>query len=110
MLILTCHACGVTAEETEFHGGGEAHIKRFGPDSSDSDFEAYLFMRANPKGVHFERWRHVNGCGKWFHVARCTTTLEVFGSYSAQTLAPPSDILKVIKDRRPEWSDTKETA
>ena len=61
-------------------------------------------MRANPKGVHFERWRHNNGCGKWFHVARDTTTLEVFGSYSAQTLRPPQQILDIIKDKRPGWS------
>ena len=65
MLILTCPVCGVTAEETEFHAGGEAHLKRFGPGSSDEEFESYLFMRENPKGVHLERWRHVNGCGKW---------------------------------------------
>ncbi|MBD3662440.1 sarcosine oxidase subunit delta [Sulfitobacter aestuariivivens] len=103
MLVLTCHACGVTAEETEFHAGGEAHLKRFGPGSSDEDFEEYLFMRANPKGVHFERWRHANGCGKWFHVARDTMTLEVFGSYSAQAFAPPEELLSRIEDRRPGW-------
>ena len=103
MLSLTCHACGVTAEETEFHAGGEAHLKRFGPGSSDAEFESYLFTRQNPKGVHFERWRHANGCGKWFHVARCTMTLEVFASYSAQTYAPPADVLAAIKARRPDW-------
>ena len=29
-------------------------------------------MRSNPKGVHFERWRHVHGCGRWFNLARDT--------------------------------------
>ncbi len=104
MLILHCPNCGVTAEETEFHAGGEAHLKRFGPGSSEDDFETYLFMRENPKGVHFERWRHVNGCGKWFHVARDTVTLQVFGSYSAQTTAPPENIRTAIADRHPDWS------
>ncbi|PYG27536.1 sarcosine oxidase subunit delta [Pelagimonas varians] len=104
MLILECPYCGVKAEETELHAGGEAHIKRFGPGSSDDDFETYLFQRENPMGVHFERWRHVNGCGKWFHAARSTTTLEVFGTYSAQTLAPPSDITDKITARLPGWS------
>lgn len=103
MLTLTCPACGVTAEETEFHAGGEAHLKRFGPGSSDDEFESYLFTRKNPKGVHFERWRHNNGCGKWFHVARCTTTLEVFASYAAQTYAPPEEVLNHIDTRRPGW-------
>ncbi|WP_299144808.1 sarcosine oxidase subunit delta [uncultured Tateyamaria sp.] len=104
MLILTCPCCGVTGEETEFHAGGEAHLTRFGPGSTDDDFESYLFMRENPKGVHFERWRHVYGCGKWFHAARCTTTLEVFGTYPAQTLAPPQELCDAISAKRPGWS------
>ncbi|MEM6310320.1 MAG: sarcosine oxidase subunit delta [Pseudomonadota bacterium] len=103
MLILHCPYCGVDVDETELTPGGEAHLKRFGPGASDEDFEAYLFLRENPKGVHFERWRHTYGCGKWFHVARCTVTLEVFGSYSAQTLVPPKNILDLISDKRPGW-------
>lgn len=104
MLLLHCPYCGVTAEETEFEGGGEAHLERFGPGTADEDFEAYLFMRGNPKGVHLERWRHANGCGKWFHAARCTVTLEVFGTYKAQTTKPPANILKAIKAKRPDFS------
>ncbi|WP_415403472.1 sarcosine oxidase subunit delta [Tateyamaria sp. SN3-11] len=104
MLILTCPCCGVTGEETEFHAGGEAHLTRFGPGSSDDEFEGYMFMRENPKGVHFERWRHVYGCGKWFHAARCTTTLEVFGTYPAQTLEPPKELCDAISAKRPGWS------
>ncbi len=104
MLVLTCPNCGVTAEETEFHAGGEAHLKRFGPGSDDADFEAYLFLRDNPKGVHLERWRHDNGCGKWFHAARSTTTLEVFGTYPAQTTEPPEHILTAIRRRHPDFA------
>ncbi|MEM6940751.1 MAG: sarcosine oxidase subunit delta [Pseudomonadota bacterium] len=103
MLLITCPYCGVTAEETEFQAHGEAHLKRFGPGSSDADFEQYLFIRQNTKGVVFERWHHRYGCGKWFHLARCTITLEVFGSYSAQVLVPPPEILERIKIRRPTW-------
>ncbi|WP_163849585.1 sarcosine oxidase subunit delta [Pseudooceanicola aestuarii] len=107
MLLLDCPYCGVTAEETEFHGGGEAHIARPAPQAEADMFEAYLFHRENPRGVHFERWRHVNGCGKWFNVARDTATLEVFGTYSAQMTAPPDDLLKTIRSRRPDfvWRD-----
>jgi sarcosine oxidase subunit delta len=104
MLILTCPVCGVTAEETEFHAGGEAHLKRFGPGSGDEAFEGYLFMRENPRGVHLERWRHVYGCGKWFHAARCTTTLEVFGTYPAQTTEPTEEIRNTLTEKRPGWS------
>ena len=103
MLLLTCPACGVEAEETEFAPGGEAHLRRMGPGSSDADFRDYLFERRNPRGVHFERWRHAFGCGKWFHVARCTATLEVFASYSAQVPAPPDEVITAIRARRPEW-------
>lgn len=104
MLLLTCPYCNIAAEETELSPGGEAHLKRFGPGSSDADFEAYMFARKNPKGVHFERWRHSYGCGKWFLAARDTATLEVFGTYPAQTPAPPDPILAAIKARRPDWT------
>lgn len=104
MLILKCPACGVMADETELAPGGEAHLERFGPGSEDADFEGYLFLRKNPRGVHFERWRHANGCGKWFHAARDTATLEVFGTYPAQTTEPPEDIVRKIRAKRPDWS------
>ena len=104
MLILHCPYCGVDVDETDLHGEGQAHLKREGPGSSDEDFEDYLFMRENPKGVHFERWRHAFGCGKYFHAARCTNTLQVFGTYSAQTLEPPQEIKDKISAARPGWS------
>jgi sarcosine oxidase, subunit delta len=104
MLTLECPNCGVMADETELSPGGEAHLKRFGPGASDEDFEGYLFHRANPKGVHFERWRHANGCGKWFHAARCTTTLEVFATYTAQTSDIPASVIAAVQAKRPNWS------
>ncbi|WP_376873989.1 sarcosine oxidase subunit delta [Albirhodobacter sp. R86504] len=107
MLTLQCPYCGVQTDETELTPGGEAHLKRFGPDSSDEDFEGYMFARKNPKGVHFERWRHAYGCGKWFLAARCTATLEVFGTYKAQTSAPTEDIIKAVKAKRPDWEGFK---
>ena len=103
MLKLTCPNCGIEADETELAPGGEAHLKRFGPGSEDSEFADYLFQRKNPRGVHFERWRHAFGCGKWFHAARNTMTLEVFGTYTAQTSVPTQDIIDAIKAKRPEW-------
>ncbi|MDF0602511.1 sarcosine oxidase subunit delta [Psychromarinibacter sp. C21-152] len=103
MLILRCPNCGIDADETELAPGGEAHLRRVGPEASDDAFEGYLFHRENPRGVHFERWRHAAGCGKWFHAARCTQTLEVFGTYSAQVTDPPQDIRDAITARRPGW-------
>lgn len=104
MLILTCPYCNVAADETELTPGGEAHLTRAGADATEAQLESYLFHRQNPRGVHFERWRHSYGCGKWFHAARCTLTLEVFGTYSAQTSAPPKAIEQAIRARRPDWT------
>lgn len=103
MLTLECPYCGVKADETELAPGGEAHLKRVGPGADIDDFEGYLFMRENPKGVHFERWRHAFGCGKWFLAARDTATLEVFGTYPAQTTEPPQAIREAISAKRPGW-------
>lgn len=103
MLLLTCPYCGIDADETELAPGGEAHITRAGADAPDEAFKNYLFHRKNPKGVHFERWRHAMGCGKWFHAARATDTLEVFGTYPAQVLEPPKNLIEKIKSRRPDW-------
>ena len=103
MLLLTCPYCGIEADETELEPGGEAHLRRQGPGADDAEFEAYLFERKNPMGVHFERWRHAYGCGKWFIAARSTTTLEVFGTYPAQVKKPPQRIVSAIKKRVPHW-------
>lgn len=107
MLILTCPYCDTTAEETEFTAGGEAHLKRVDASGSDDAFNTYLFSRKNPRGVHFERWRHAFGCGKWFHLARCTQTLEVFGAYPAQTGEIPQWIIDAVKSKRPDYEGPK---
>ena len=100
MLLLTCPNCDLAVEETELAPGGEAHLERFGPSASDDAFEAYMFLRDNTKGVHFERWRHAYGCGKWFLAARDTATMQVFGTYPAQSKAPPPEILARIDKAR----------
>lgn len=91
------------ADETELMPGGEAHLRRHGPEASAEDFKSYLFDRKNPKGVHVERWVHSYGCGKWFHAVRCTRTLEVFGTYPAQTHRPPEEICQSVAQRYPDW-------
>jgi len=103
MLLLTCPNCRAICDETDLAPGGEAHLKRFGPGSSEDDFAGYLYYRKNPKGVHFERWRHAFGCGKWFHAARCTASLEVFATYRADVSEPPEEVLAAISARRPGW-------
>ncbi len=80
--------------------GGEAHLKRFGRVRPPRNSKP-ICSPARTQGVHFERWRHAYGCGKWFLAARCTATLEVFGTYPAQVSEPPADIIEKIKARGP---------
>ena len=98
MIRLRCPYCDLQVEETELAPGGEAHLTRHGPGSEDDAFEAYLFLRDNPKGPHLERWRHAYGCGKWFLAARDTATMQVFGTYPAQTYEPPDAIRRAMGD------------
>ena len=82
MMRIECPWCG-GRDETEFHYGGEAHIARpADPDAlSDEAWADYLFMRANPKGIHAERWMHAQGCRRWFNLLRHTATHEVVAVY-----------------------------
>jgi sarcosine oxidase, subunit delta len=81
MLILECSYSGVHAEETELTPGYAAHLKRFGSGASDDDFNSYMFARKNPKGVHFELWRHAYGCGKWFIASQNKITPTAQGNH-----------------------------
>jgi sarcosine oxidase subunit delta len=49
---------------------------------TDEDFEAFFFLRDNVKGLTFERWRHLNGCGRFFNAARDTSATSSW-SYKA---------------------------
>ena len=80
MLQITCPYCGCR-DEPEFSFGGESHVTRPPLDSSDTEWSDYLFNRKNPKGVHYERWIHSFGCGRWFNVARNTVTHEIHATY-----------------------------
>ena len=68
MLIVTCPVCGASGDETDFHAGG----------------------------LHFERWRCDRGCGKWFHAARDTMTME-FKAFYGITELPPKALMKQAK-------------
>ena len=80
MLQITCPYCGCR-DESDFSFGGESHITRPSLDSIDAEWSDYLFNRENPKGIHYERWVHSYGCGRWFNVARNTVTHEIHATY-----------------------------
>ncbi len=87
MLRIPCPWCGVRDEE-EFRWGGQAHVSRPPADCTDEQWADYLFARDNPKGLQFERWLHVYGCGRWFHVARHTVTHELLAVYGLDEPPP----------------------
>lgn len=80
MLSIPCPWCG-HRDETEFAYGGEADLRRPPQSASDAEWTDYLFMRANTKGAHRERWHHAFGCRRWFVVVRDTTTNRIHGAH-----------------------------
>ena len=82
MMSIRCPWCG-ERHQSEFAYGGEAHIERPpAPEAvSDAAWARYLYFRANPRGVHYERWFHVYGCRRWFHAVRHTVTGRFWAVY-----------------------------
>jgi sarcosine oxidase, subunit delta len=105
MIIVNCPVCGAEGDETDFPYGGQAHVKRpattDAANITDDEQRDYLFIRHNPKGLHFERWRCDRGCGKWFHAARDTVSLD-FKAYYGITELPPAEIMAQAKG---PWAD-----
>jgi sarcosine oxidase subunit delta len=106
MLVVTCPVCGAEGDETDFHYGGQAHVARPAKSDptgiTDSQQRDYLFIRHNPKGLHFERWRCDRGCGKWFHAARDTVTMD-FKAFYGITELPPAELQQQAKGTWAEY-------
>jgi sarcosine oxidase, subunit delta len=88
MMQIPCIHCGLR-DENEFVCGGTSHIARPELAQSDHVWGEYLFFRDNPKGLHFERWRHVHGCGQWFNLTRNTLNHEIIAAYAMTDPPPP---------------------
>jgi heterotetrameric sarcosine oxidase delta subunit len=76
MLRIQCPFCG-ERDHSEFTYGGDATIA-YPP--LDAPLEAWIdavYVRANPKGPHCERWHHSDGCRLWLVVERDTLTHEI---------------------------------
>ena len=89
MLLIDCPWCG-KRPELEFSYGGHAHLVRPQQAASltDAQWAEYLYVRANPRGRHAERWRHVRGCGRFFNALRDTTTDQFIATYKIGEQAP----------------------
>jgi sarcosine oxidase subunit delta len=89
MLLICCPHCGPRAE-IEFSYGGEAHIARpVDPMSLDDEtWTKFLYVRSNRKGMHYERWRHIHGCGRFFNAQRDTMSDMIAATYSTGEQPP----------------------
>ena len=90
MLLIRCPYCEQELPEIEFRNAGEAHVLR-SPEmaaESDEDFEKFFFIRSNPKGIIFERWRHIHGCARFFNCVRDTVSDRILETYPIGASAP----------------------
>lgn len=96
MLLIKCPYCEEERSELEFRAAGEAHIAR--PqniaDITDEDFADYFFLRDNPKGLIYERWRHMNGCGRFFNAVRDSVSDKIYLTYKAGE--PKADVSALL--------------
>ncbi len=85
MLLIRCPYCEQDRAELEFAYAGEAHIERPGDPSalSDAEWESFLYLRSNPRGMHFERWYHIHGCARYFNAVRDTVSDKFVMTYKA---------------------------
>ncbi len=89
MFVIRCPYCG-ERDVSDFAYGGEAHIARPSrpDDLGDQQWADYLYMRTNSKGVHFERWRHIHGCARFFNCVRDTVSDRILETYPIGASAP----------------------
>lgn len=90
MLLIHCPYCEEDRPEIEFRHAGEAHIERPADIAAitDAAFERYFFVRDNPKGLIYERWRHVHGCARFFNAVRDTVSDRFLVTYKAGAPKP----------------------
>ena len=89
MLLIGCPWCG-DRPENEFHYGGEAHIARPSDPGTvdDQAWGEFLYARSNVKGTHYERWRHLHGCGRFFNCVRDTVSDRIVTTYKPGEAQP----------------------
>ncbi|MHC5308350.1 sarcosine oxidase subunit delta [Bartonella sp. LJL80] len=99
MLLIKCPYCQAERPEVEFTYAGEAHIARpLNPaELSDEEWRDHLYTRSNPRGLHYERWRHQFGCGRFFNAVRDTVSDKFVVTYKTGIARPDEDKLQQFK-------------
>lgn len=83
MLLIHCPYCEMDRPELEFAHAGEAHLQR--PENpaaaTDQQWAEFLYFRSNTRGRYAERWRHAEGCGRFFNAIRDSVTDRIETTY-----------------------------
>ncbi|MCX2725256.1 sarcosine oxidase subunit delta [Roseibium salinum] len=97
MLLIHCPYCNETLPELEFAYAGQAHVARpLNPgETSDEEWCEFLFIRSNARGPHYERWRHIHGCARFFNAVRDTVSDRFLTTYKAGEARP--DLSKLLE-------------
>ncbi|MCO5731852.1 sarcosine oxidase subunit delta [Rhizobium sp. SSA_523] len=110
MLLIHCPYCGEERSELEFRWAGEAHIAR--PQAiaeiSDAQFSEFFFLRDNTKGIAFERWRHIHGCGRFFNAIRDTVSDKFLRTYEAGLPRQPVPGAQPVPTAAADFADAAE--
>ncbi len=99
MMLIKCPYCEERRPEVEFSYAGQAHISR--PDDpatlSDAEWENFLFIRENARGIMIERWLHAHGCARYFNAVRHSVSDRFYLTYKAGAPKPSDeDIAKLV--------------
>ncbi|MFB2550050.1 sarcosine oxidase subunit delta [Ensifer soli] len=74
--LIHCPHCGLRPTQ-EFSVRGDASLARPDVAAPDDAWNAYVYLRANPRGRTREHWQHVGGCRRFLVVERDTVTHAV---------------------------------
>lgn len=91
MLLISCPICSITADETAYTCGGDAHVTR--PQSLDPSYVSperltdYLNLAPSARGWCRELWR-CHGCGSWFAMLRHSGNNRIAATYRLDEALP----------------------
>ncbi len=77
-MLIPCPHCGLRPHAEFVYGGDGGLVRPADPAAAtDAAWHDYLYVRANPCGVHREHWHHSFGCEQWIAVERDTLSHRI---------------------------------
>jgi methylglutamate dehydrogenase subunit B len=77
---IPCPHCGLRGHDEFSYYGDAAPIRPDpAPPTAERLFVEYVYLRANPAGMHRELWYHAAGCRAWLVVERDVRTHQIAG-------------------------------